>query len=151
MGLPQFFFPNSFKDGKASIGVLGRNNFGTIIDGHGFLVNASSPLHAEVLAIREACTLAYQRQFHSALIESDSRIAVMLASLDETPPWQVAAVIEDVRFLAAMLSLKFHFIPRLCNAPAHWIAKQALYSALPLNWVCCPPCDLSSLMRCDLN
>ncbi|KAK1386350.1 hypothetical protein POM88_024085 [Heracleum sosnowskyi] len=30
----------SFKDGKASIGILGRNNLGTLIDGHGSLVNA---------------------------------------------------------------------------------------------------------------
>lgn len=140
----------SFKDGKASIGVLGRNNIGTIIDGHGCLVKASSPLHAEVLAIREGCSLAYQRNFHSAYIESDSLVAISLASSDTTPPWHVAAVVEDIRIIASRLNLKFYFIPRFCNAPAHWIAKKALHSALPLDWICCPPCDLSSLMRCDL-
>lgn len=109
----------SFKDGKASIGVLG-------------------------------CSLAYQRNFHSAYIESDSLVAISLASSDTTPPWHVAAVVEDIRIIASRLNLKFYFIPRFCNAPAHWIAKKALHSALPLDWICCPPCDLSSLMRCDL-
>ncbi|KAK1352187.1 hypothetical protein POM88_053451 [Heracleum sosnowskyi] len=69
---------------------------------------------------------------------------------DKTPPWHVAAVVEDLRALVSMLNLKFYFIPRLCNAPTHWIAKKALYSALSLDWICCPPCDLSSLLWRDL-
>ncbi|KAK1395055.1 hypothetical protein POM88_014111 [Heracleum sosnowskyi] len=109
----------SFKDGKASDDILGRNNIGTIIYGNGSLVKASSPLHAEILAIREGCNLPQQRQFHSAYIESDSLVAISLASSDKTPPWHVAAVVEDIRALASILNSKFYFIPRLCNAPWH--------------------------------
>lgn len=137
----------SFKARKASVGILCRNNLGNLIDCHGSLVKASTPLHNELFAIHGTCSLAYQRKSHSAFIESDSLTTILLASSNKAPPWHVSAIVDDIRVFAATLNLKFHFIPRLCNAPAHWIAKKTYSSVLPLNWTYCPPCELSSLLR----
>ena len=74
----------SFKDGKVSIGVRGRNNLGNIIDGHGCKVKAS-PLHGEILANRDGCSLAYQDDYHSYYIKSDLLVALSLLLLIKFP------------------------------------------------------------------
>lgn len=145
----KFNCDGSFKDGIGSIGVLGKNNLGTLIDGNAKLISATSALQAEVLAIWEACQLAFQRQSFFAHIESDCSIAKSLAKSTRAPPWHVALIIEDIRAFASKLNLSFYFIPRSFNAPTHWLAKMARSMLLPTNWVVCTPCNLSSLLRCD--
>lgn len=60
---------------------------------------------------------------------------ISLISSDLNPPWEVAAMIADIRRLSLMLRIWWHFIPRSCNLMAHWVAKQSINGYLPVNWV----------------
>ncbi|KAK1379408.1 hypothetical protein POM88_026152 [Heracleum sosnowskyi] len=141
----------AFKRGTAAISVIGRNSDGKLLDGRGCCISASSPLQAELFAIREACLIIRQQQLSNAIIESDCKIAINLCSSEAAPPWASVVLIEDIKSMASEFSINLSFVPRCCNAVAHWVAKQALLKFLPLNWVFDPPVRLSSVLRSDLG
>ncbi|GJZ66732.1 ribonuclease H protein [Tanacetum coccineum] len=61
------------------------------------IFSASDPLMAELLAIRSACRLAITYGWHNATVESDSKIAISLASSEVEPPWALAAIVVDIK------------------------------------------------------
>nr|GEV44676.1 reverse transcriptase [Tanacetum cinerariifolium] len=70
----------AYKDTSAAFGIVVRNSVGSLPNVNGNTCFATSPLHAEVIAIHIACRLAYNHGWVDALVESDSQIAISLSS-----------------------------------------------------------------------
>ena len=105
----------------------------------------------ELTAIRETCQIIKNQQLSSAIVESDCQFAVDFLSSSLDPPWSCAVLVEDIKVIASQFSIVFSSVPRLYNAHAHWVAKQAFHGLLPLDWVSSPPTDLLSLLSSDLS
>ncbi|PWA65154.1 hypothetical protein CTI12_AA306500 [Artemisia annua] len=95
---------------------------------------ASDPLMAELLAIRSACRLAITYGWRNATIESDSRVALSLASSEVEPPWALAAIVVDIKALASQLVISFSWARSECNLAAHRVAKLAFRSLDNFLW-----------------
>ena len=147
----KFNCDGAFKNGSAAIGVIGRDHVGQLVDGLGCSVKDVSALQVELIEIREACQTIKSQQLSSAIIESDCKFAVDFLSSSLDPPWSCAVLVEDIKVIASQFSIVFSFVPRHCNAPAHWVAKQAFHGLLPLDWVSCPLTDLLSLLSSDFS
>ncbi|GJR85946.1 reverse transcriptase [Tanacetum coccineum] len=59
----------AFKDSKDDYGIVVRDSVGTLIRVSGKLCFATSPLHAEVIAIHYACYIAYNQGWCGAIVE----------------------------------------------------------------------------------
>ncbi|GJT88262.1 reverse transcriptase [Tanacetum coccineum] len=86
----------AFKNSSAAFGIVARDSAGLLRYVIGNRCHAVSPLHAEIIAIHAACLLASNHGWFNAIVESDSQIAISLSSLDMSPPWSLAAVVEDI-------------------------------------------------------
>lgn len=73
----------------------------------------------EALATRETGFLLQARKFTGASVFSDSETIISLASSDLEPPWEVAAIINDIRTLSKPLDIKWCFSPKKYNIIAH--------------------------------
>jgi hypothetical protein len=111
---------------------------------------ATSPLHAEVIAVHYACYLAYNQGWCGAIVESDSQMAISLSSSETVPPWSLSALIDDIRTWSKNLQLTFSWVNRVNNQVAHWTAQFALSSNQCIMWDVSYPCELTSLARSDL-
>ena len=98
-------------------------------------VAASSPIIAEAYALKKAYRLLLVRGISNAVIFSYCKTLVSIISADLEPPWEIEAVIRDIKFLYLHLSLDWQFIPRSFNGIAHELASEALHGRLPFNWV----------------
>ncbi|GJW71976.1 reverse transcriptase [Tanacetum coccineum] len=70
----------TYKDTSVAFGIVVRNFVGSLLNVNGNTCFATSPLHAEVIAIHSACRLAYNHGWVDALVKSDSQIAISLSS-----------------------------------------------------------------------
>ncbi|GKG21520.1 hypothetical protein Tco_0384115, partial [Tanacetum coccineum] len=61
--------------------------------------------HAEIIAVHSACSLAFNHGWFNAIVESDSQIAIFLSSLDMSPPWSLAALVDDIRLWAKYMHI----------------------------------------------
>ncbi|GJX72138.1 G-type lectin S-receptor-like serine/threonine-protein kinase, partial [Tanacetum coccineum] len=141
----------SFKDSKAALAVLACNSIGSLIYVNGMPCSSMSPLHADVLAVHYACQLAFRRGWSQAFVESDCETAITLSSTETIPPWNLAALVSDIRSWSTNLQLSFSWTKRDNNKVAHWAACFASLSALPFRWDVWFPYELSSLSRSDMN
>lgn len=78
-------------------------------------------------------------------MESDNKQAILLSVSELVPPWEVAAVVLDIRELARAGSIMLKWVRRTANRAAKAIAALAKNGNLPLNWVSCPPLSLLSI------
>lgn len=85
---------------------------------------------------------AFQRQSIFAHIESDYSTTISLAKSTKPFLWYVTVIIEDIRSFAYILGLSFYFISKFFNAFIRSIP-------LPTDFLTCPSCILSSILRCD--
>ncbi|GKE34826.1 reverse transcriptase, partial [Tanacetum coccineum] len=97
----------AYKDTIAAFGIVVRDSPGSLLNVHGNSCFATSPLHAEVIAIHSACRLTYNRGWVGAIVESDSHIAISLSCSETTPPWSLGSLIEDMRTWSKNLHLTF--------------------------------------------
>ncbi|GJU47905.1 ethylene-responsive transcription factor ERF011-like protein [Tanacetum coccineum] len=140
----------AFKDSKAALAVVARDSTGSLIYVDGMPCSSMSPLHAEVLAVHYACQLAFRRGWSQAIVESDCQTAITLSSTETIPPWNLAALVSDIRSWSANLKLSFSWTKRDNNKVAHWAACFASLSTLPFRWDVSFPYELSSLSRSDM-
>ncbi|GKB89308.1 F-box domain containing protein [Tanacetum coccineum] len=82
----------AFKCSKAAFGIVVRDSTGYLRYVLGKPCHAISPLHAEIIAVHYACSLASDRGWFNATVESDSQLAISLACSEATPPWSLAAL-----------------------------------------------------------
>ncbi|XP_058185931.1 uncharacterized protein LOC131303156 [Rhododendron vialii] len=83
-------------------------------------------------------------------IESDCASLISLSVSELVPPWEVSALITDIRKIGAELELSFCWTPREGNEAAHWIASSRA-STLGCNWVSTPPVPLLSILCNDAS
>ncbi|GKA52009.1 zinc finger BED domain-containing protein RICESLEEPER 2 [Tanacetum coccineum] len=74
--------------------------------------HAISPLHVEIIAVHYACSLASDRGWFNATLESDSQQAISLACSETTPPWCLATLVDDIRLWTNNLQLSFSWVNR---------------------------------------
>ncbi|GJZ52069.1 reverse transcriptase, partial [Tanacetum coccineum] len=77
-------------------------------------------------------------------------IAISLSSLDMSPPWSLAALVEDIRIWAKNMHIRFSWVNRESNQVAHWVARNAFSSTLGFSWDVSFLDNLTSLSRSDL-
>ncbi|KAM7502004.1 hypothetical protein LguiB_000908 [Lonicera macranthoides] len=94
---------------------------------------------SEALAILSACTVLFRRGLSEAVIFSDCKVLMSILSSDLEPPWDIAAVVAEIRFLVIGKDWEWIFIPRVFNRVAHWVAKSVARGFIPPNWVSSPP------------
>ncbi|GJV33398.1 ribonuclease H protein [Tanacetum coccineum] len=139
------YFPN-----RASSGIIVRDSTGAIILCSGEKFPAFDPLMAELMAIRSACRLAITYGWHNATVESDSKIAISLASSEFESPWALAVIVVDIKALASQLVMSFSWGKRECNLAAHCVAKIAFNSLDNFVWDVNFPDEITSIARSDI-
>lgn len=118
---------------KAASACVLLNHISEILDGIAKSVYVSSPVVAEALVVRNACFLMAARGLMGLPICSDSNIVIFLASSDLELPWEITAIISDIRSLVKDFGFTFIFIPRSCNLVARWIVKSNVKCWLTCN------------------
>ncbi|GJR94097.1 reverse transcriptase [Tanacetum coccineum] len=145
-------YPSDLLNQNSSVafGIVALDSTGLLRYVIGNRCHAVSPLHAEIIAAHSACSLAFNHGWFNAIVESDSQIAISLLSLDMSPPWSLAAVVEDIRIWAKNMHIRFSWVNRESNQVAHWVAHNAFSSTLGFSWDVSFPDELTSLSRSDL-
>nr|GEY22863.1 retrotransposable element Tf2 [Tanacetum cinerariifolium] len=90
----------AFKNSKAAFGIVVRDSTGYQRYVLGKPCHAIPPLHAKIIAVHYACSLASDRGWFNATMESDSQLAFSLACSEATPPWCLATLVDDIRLWA---------------------------------------------------
>ena len=77
-----------------------------------------------------------------------SHILIDLCSSDLEPPWEIEALVVDIRAISSFICIFFFFcfVPRSSNRAAHWVAAAVVRHRLPLDWVSIPPPSLLVLL-----
>lgn len=87
---------------EARVAVVIRDNKGALVNGTTVSSQISSPLQGELLAIRQACGMACDFTdlgYQNVTIESDCQAAIKLSVSELVSPWEVAAVVWDIKRL----------------------------------------------------
>ncbi|GJT03071.1 reverse transcriptase [Tanacetum coccineum] len=110
----------AFKDSKAAFDIVVRDSTGCLCYVLGNCCHAISPTHAEIIAVHSACSLAFNRGWLNAIMESNSQVAISLSFLDSPPPWCLAALVDDIRLWSSSMQLSFLWVNRERNQAADW-------------------------------
>ncbi|KAH7853442.1 hypothetical protein Vadar_002449 [Vaccinium darrowii] len=137
--------PPNGKEGK--VAVILRDWKGKILDGFAKQITAASSLKGELLAIRAACEMVFSLGLKEVEVESDNKQAILLSVSESVPPWEVRAVVLDIRHLAVKGAISFRWTRREANKAAHEVAALALRNLLPCNWIVYPPSLFSVLCK----
>ncbi|KAI8536446.1 hypothetical protein RHMOL_Rhmol10G0257600 [Rhododendron molle] len=86
-----------------------------------------------------------------ALIESDNQTAIKLSVSELAPPWEVMAVVWDIRKLKLEEGISFAWIKREANGLAHAVAAEAIKGCLPVNSVSFPSSSVKSIVTSDVS
>ncbi|GJT12917.1 reverse transcriptase [Tanacetum coccineum] len=140
----------AFKNSSDAFGIVARDSTGLLRYVIGNRCYAVSLLHAEIIAVHSACLLAFNHGWLNAIVESNSQIAISLSLLDMSPPWSLAALVEDIRIWAKNMHIRFSWVNRESNQVARWVAHNAFSSTLGFSWDVSFPDKLTSLSRSDL-
>ncbi|KAF7139221.1 hypothetical protein RHSIM_Rhsim07G0138700 [Rhododendron simsii] len=134
---------------EAACAAVVRNWVGKLIDGHVISAKVTSSLQGELLAIRLACAMANSLGLLEVEIESDNQMAIKLSASELVPPWEVGAVVQDIRLLSQSGGFSFKWVKREANGLAHLVASYSLRSLLPRNWVASPPAFVDSILMSE--
>ncbi|GJW10420.1 reverse transcriptase [Tanacetum coccineum] len=77
---------NSYKEAITAFGIVVHYSIGSFFFIYGNSCFATSPLHAELIAIHSACRVACNYGWVGAIVESDSHIGISLSSTKTIPP-----------------------------------------------------------------
>nr|GEU38899.1 hypothetical protein [Tanacetum cinerariifolium] len=140
----------AFKDSKAAFGIVVRDSTGCLRYVLGNCCHAISPTHAEIIAVHSTCSLAFNRGWLNAIVESDSQVAISLSFLESPPPWSLEALVDDIRFWSKSMQLSFSWVNRERNQVADWVARYAFSNTLQFSWDATFFEELTSLSRNDM-
>ncbi|PWA85745.1 Myc-type, basic helix-loop-helix (bHLH) domain-containing protein [Artemisia annua] len=87
----------AFKLNQGVVGIATRNCEGSLLLCLGERWHASSVIATEVITLRSECSLAMMKRWHNVIIESDSQLAISLASSESDPPWSLDAIVGDIK------------------------------------------------------
>ncbi|KAF7835348.1 reverse transcriptase [Senna tora] len=125
----------AFISSKASgIGIIFRDNYGSMVEGCCSATSVNSSLMCEAVAVREALQMAIVLHLSNMVIDSNCKSLIDAANSDVAlPDWHCASVLDDIGALKSNLSrVPFCWIPRQCNLAANWLAKAAVRGCAPL-------------------
>ncbi|KAL7189189.1 hypothetical protein ACSBR1_038949 [Camellia fascicularis] len=128
--------------GRRAVAVLLRDEKGNLLDGIATKIRLTTVVQGEAIAVRLACAMTRALQCAAVEIESDNKFVIHLCVSEGVPPWEICAVIQDIRSLGHSGGLAFKWSPRVRNKAAHWVATACLHDYLPLHWVSQPPMAL---------
>ncbi|GMP74951.1 hypothetical protein CsSME_00032193 [Camellia sinensis var. sinensis] len=135
---------------KASAAAITRDSEGHFIDGVVTSFFSASALQAEAVAVRLACSLVQMYGLSLADIENDNQELIHLCVSETVPPWEIMAVVADIRSLARESGWKFLWTRRTNNSTAHWVGTTHYRSSLPASWVTCVPLEFASVLSHDI-
>ncbi|KAH7859991.1 hypothetical protein Vadar_007952 [Vaccinium darrowii] len=145
---------------SSKVSVVFRSWDGKLLEGAAKSIRADSSIDGELQAIRLACEMANGLGLKEVEIESDNKQAISLSVSKLVPPWQVCAVVHDIRHFAKEGKHLFRWVRRNANKVAHEVASLALKKNIPCNslkknipcnWVVNPPLSLVTLLKNDFN
>ncbi|XVF36257.1 hypothetical protein REPUB_Repub19eG0042400 [Reevesia pubescens] len=133
---------------RVGIAAVARDCTGRIIDA---LIRTTSVLVAEALAIRLGSTLLIRNGWNNAILEADDELLIKRLVFDPGGcPWEISAIIEDVKLLTAnVYNLSFSHVRRSGNCIADWVAKMSRQGRCPPDWMIIHPAELLSLLHCN--
>ncbi|XP_058189568.1 uncharacterized protein LOC131307174 [Rhododendron vialii] len=131
--------------------VVLRNWKRKIVDGLAKSVHVRTSLGGELHAIRAACEMLISLGLKEVEAESDSQQAIHLSVSELVPPWDVRALVIDIRHFAKEGNLLFKWVRRAANRVAHKVAFLASRNSLPCNWIVNPPISLVPVLEKDVN
>ncbi|XP_034219163.1 uncharacterized protein LOC117630568 [Prunus dulcis] len=124
--------------GVGGIGAVVRNDKGEVMAAMTFpLAVATSPKHAEIMALHFGMKFARDASFSSFLIESNSQGVVNDIKKDEEESWASDGhLIDDIkRSLQHFEDVTISFSPRGCNQVAHSLARHAFNCNTMVTWI----------------
>ncbi|KAL7161387.1 hypothetical protein ACSBR2_041945 [Camellia fascicularis] len=105
--------------GRGAVAVLLRDDKGKLVDGIVASIRMTSALQGEATAVRLACSMARALHCATVEVESDCKTLIQLCVSERVPPWEICAVMNDIRFMARSGGLAFKWCPRIQNKAAH--------------------------------
>lgn len=121
----------------AAFSCLARDSGGGIQFYRSGRIVASSALVTEAWAVRIACGMVVDMGISTAVFESDCHVLVdCMNNKNELEPWEIAAVVADMKQWACQKNWKFTWACREQNKAAHWFVANYLEKSS----VCFPGC-----------
>ncbi|KAI7988222.1 putative ribonuclease H protein [Camellia lanceoleosa] len=139
------------RNSTAAIAAVIRDSNGHLIDGNARTVSASSASQAEAYAVRMACLMVRGHKMSFVEIESDNQLVIKLCVSEQVPPWELSAIIMDIRSFASAYQLSFSWTNRSNNRVANWMAQTQASQSLPVSWAVLPPVSFLSLLSADVS
>ncbi|XP_021746156.1 uncharacterized protein LOC110712039 [Chenopodium quinoa] len=138
--------------GKAAVGVVGRNEDGTIVLTATQSIVQQSPEIAEAVAVRYGMIIARRFGFENIWIESDSLNVISCISPNSKGHAPIFNVFDDIRMCrAGFNSCIFSHAKRCCNTVAHLIARDFIGDHSELIRFDSFPQNIVSLAEMDLQ
>lgn len=136
---------------SAALGIVARDRSGSALVWRCGKVIASSAIFTEAWALRIACQLAMEMGFSEVVFESDClELITCLHSGNSAGPWEIRAVIDDLKFWSSSFKWSFVWCNREKNKAAHWLATKCLQKTILVNTGCLPP-DFEEILCKDLE
>ncbi|GAA0150032.1 hypothetical protein LIER_09059 [Lithospermum erythrorhizon] len=110
-----------------------------------------SPLIAEGHAAREALQFAWKQNFSHVELESDSKQLILMLQGKQRIQVEVEVIIEDIKYLAKFMEVKFRNVKRTINNVAHEVADWDHNGVLEPEWFSTPPNWFYSALFKDLS
>ncbi|XP_028084016.1 uncharacterized protein LOC114285186 [Camellia sinensis] len=139
------------RNSMAAIAAVMRDSKGHLIDGNARTVSASSAFQDEAFAVRMACLMVRAHNLSFVEIESDNQMVIKLCVSEQVPPWELSAIILDIRYFASAYQLSFSWTHRSNNRVVNWVAKTQASQDLPVSWAVLPPVSLLSFLSADVS
>ncbi|CAK9160253.1 unnamed protein product [Ilex paraguariensis] len=89
------------------------------------------------------------KERNEAIVVSDSHVLISLCTGEKAPPWEIAALVDDIKLISHSLRLRLVYYPRNSNKAAYWVAKAKLSSSVSNDWVFNPPAELGHILSYD--
>ncbi|XP_061993627.1 uncharacterized protein LOC133711538 [Rosa rugosa] len=111
-----------------------------------------SPLHSELMALKQGVQFLHSMRVTSAVIESDCQVAVVALTSEQVDLSQVNALIAEVKdLLTPNAGIRIQFVPRQANNVAHRLASHGFESNVNHEWFVNTPELLLDALMYDLN
>lgn len=125
--------------GKGSIGVVCRDELGRVLTMTATHIYATSPLMAEVLALRYGVQLGVNLQIQDAAFEVDN-INLIETCRGNMSNGEIEGIVQDIKSLKQDFNrCGFTWVKREGNTVADQIAALAASGELRRNWTSLPP------------
>jgi hypothetical protein len=110
--------------------------------GSHYRFRAASALVSEAIAIKQALIIAADLCIDTIWFGSDCSNLIDAINRTKPPPWCIVVIINDIWAFCENKFFPFHYIPRLFNFAAHWIASNSIIGNIPPDCFIAPPVGL---------